>query len=103
MAEDPPLLSSDDSPVATSSLSQVWARLHYIGGNLDSQDRALSAVQVSIADQQSKYLTLASLVHEARCQVVVARTELDQVQQKVRNLEDRLARCERCLNHDTLD
>ena len=103
MAEDPQVLSSDDSPVASSSLSQLWARLHCISGNLHSQDRALSTVQANIVDQQNKSLTLASLVHEVRCQVAVARAELDQVQQKVQGLEDRIARCERCLNLDALD
>ena len=103
MDEDPPLLPSDESPFATSSLGQVWARIHCTGVNLDSQDRSLASIQVRIADQQCGHVTLASLVHEVRYEISVARLELDQSQQKLQNLEDRLVRCEKCLNLDALD
>ena len=103
MEEDPPLLSSDESPIATSSLSQVWTRLHNLGVKLDNQDRSLSALQVSVAGQNCKCISLASLVHEAKYDLSATRVELADIRRKLQELDDRLVRCERHLNLDSLD
>ena len=104
MDEDPQVLSDCSTEVVeASALSQLWHRIHCISFSLDSQDRSLSNLQGRVADQQCKQVTLTSLVLEVQYQISIARRELDQLQNKLQTIEDRLAKCETCLNLNSLD